>query len=297
MTRMQAAMIEVVEGAGEDDRPVGEMAEMPETLDGGSHEGVPPVDETADAAAHETGEGAGAAGESTTSRRRRREPVEVPAPTAAQVETIEALLFAAERPLADARIGEVLALPEEVPAGAFIAAAVESINASLESTGRVVRVRRVAGGWRVMVEARFAPVVDAMKGQRSSSRLSPAALETLSIIAYRQPITRAHIEAIRGVACGEVLRGLLERRLVRIAGRAEELGRPMLYGTTREFLLAFGLATLADLPNAKEFAEPKPRGRAVGKASPSKASANETSANEASTHEADPASRGPSEPG
>ena len=92
-----------------------------------------------------------------------------------------------------------------------------------------------------------------LRGDRQLSKLTPAALETLAIIAYRQPVLRVDLEAIRGVACGEVLRGLLERRLVRIVGRAEELGRPMLYGTTREFLEVFGLATLDDLPNAKDL--------------------------------------------
>jgi segregation and condensation protein B len=87
-----------------------------------------------------------------------------------------------------------------------------------------------------------------MHAERQQARLSQAALETLSIIAYRQPVMRAEIEAIRGVACGEVLRHLLERRLIKIAGRAEELGRPMLYGTTHEFLKVFGLASLEDLP-------------------------------------------------
>lgn len=85
------------------------------------------------------------------------------------------------------------------------------------------------------------------------SRLTPAALETLAIIAYRQPVLRADLEAIRGVACGEVLRGLLERRLVRIVGRAEELGRPMLYGTTKEFLQIFGLGSLKDLPKSEDL--------------------------------------------
>jgi len=81
-------------------------------------------------------------------------------------------------------------------------------------------------------------------------------LETLAVIAYRQPIVRADIEAIRGVAAGDVLRNLLERHLIKITGRAEEIGRPMLYGTTRFFLEAFGLATLSDLPSAKELKEP-----------------------------------------
>ena len=86
-------------------------------------------------------------------------------------------------------------------------------------------------------------------------RLSKPALETLAIIAYRQPVTRAELEAIRGVACGEVVRTLMERRLVKITGRAEELGRPMLYGTTRQFLDTFGLASVKDLPKPEDFAD------------------------------------------
>lgn len=194
---------------------------------------------------------ASVAGEASARRPDRRKG-EIREATVPELEAIEAILAAADRPLADARIAELLSLPAEMPSAAFLEAAVRRINLSLELSGRVTRIRRLAGGWRTMVEPRFGALIEAMKGQRTSSRLSPAALETLSVVAYRQPITRAHIEAIRGVACGEVLRGLLERRLVRITGRAEEVGRPMLYGTTREFLLAFGLGSLADLPSAKE---------------------------------------------
>jgi segregation and condensation protein B len=100
----------------------------------------------------------------------------------------------------------------------------------------------------MLTQAEVAPVLARLLAARQQSRLSQPAMETLSIIAYRQPVLRAEIEAIRGVAAGEVLRGLLERRLVRIAGRAEELGRPMLYGTTREFLRVFGLSGVDDLP-------------------------------------------------
>lgn len=131
--------------------------------------------------------------------------------------------------------------------------AVEELNAVYESSARSFRIERVAGGLQMLTLPRFAEDIARLKGVRNQSRLSQAALETLAIIAYRQPILRADLESIRGVACGEVLRGLMERRLVRIAGRAEELGRPMLYGTTKEFLEIFGLATLDDLPQAKEL--------------------------------------------
>ncbi len=144
---------------------------------------------------------------------------------------------------------------------ARIRAAVESLNADYEQTGRSFRIERVAGGLQMLTMPAYAEDITRLKGARQSSRLSQAALETLAIIAYRQPILRADLESIRGVACGEVLRSLMERRLVRIAGRAEEVGRPMLYGTTKEFLEVFGLATLDDLPNAKDL-RPAPEKRA-----------------------------------
>ncbi len=101
--------------------------------------------------------------------------------------------------------------------------------------------------------AKFGSVLSELHKTREQTRLSPAALETLAIIAYKQPIIRAQIEAIRGVACGEVLRSLIERHFIKIVGRAEELGRPILYGTTKTFLEVFGLASLDDLPKAEEF--------------------------------------------
>ena len=102
-----------------------------------------------------------------------------------------------------------------------------------------------------MTREELAPLVSRLHAERQQQKLSQAALETLSILAYRQPVMRAEIEVIRGVACGEVLRGLMDRRLVKIVGRAEELGRPMLYGTTKEFLNIFGLANLKDLPDVQ----------------------------------------------
>ena len=138
-------------------------------------------------------------------------------------------------------------------AAELIAAAVDRLNAEYESTGRSFRIESVAGGLRVMTLPAHAHVVAAMHRQRTTGRLSRASIETLAIIAYKQPITRAQLEAIRGVACGEVLRSLMERRLVTIRGRAEELGRPILYGTTKQFLDHFGLATLSDLPTLTEL--------------------------------------------
>jgi segregation and condensation protein B len=178
---------------------------------------------------------------------------------------VEAILLTADRPVPAARLAEALGLSApgssaDAPSGrvskacsGLIEQAVESLNSSYGATGRSFRIELVAGGYRLMTLPSLAPVLAAFHGGRAASRLSRAAVEALAIIAYKQPLTRAHLEAIRGVACGEVLRSLLERRLVTILGRAEELGRPILYGTTREFLDLFGLASLKDLPTLAEF--------------------------------------------
>jgi segregation and condensation protein B len=163
---------------------------------------------------------------------------------------VEAAVFSADRSIADAKLAEVVGIDRN-GAAATIRAAVEELNDLYASMGRSFRIERLADGWQVLTQPEFAPIMARLHQQRQQSRLSQAALETLAIIAYRQPVMRAEIEAIRGVACGEVLRGLLERRMIRVTGRAEELGRPMLYGTTKEFLRLFGVAGLGDLPDVQ----------------------------------------------
>lgn len=160
---------------------------------------------------------------------------------------IEALMMAGSRPLTEARLGELLGIDGK-GVNETIRKAIETLNDGYEKTGRAFRAQRVAGGWQLFTLPPFAPLVTRLQRDHRESRLSQPALETLSIIAYRQPIMRAEIEAIRGVACGEVLRALLERRLVKIAGRAEQPGRPMLYGTTPHFLKVFGLPAIDALP-------------------------------------------------
>jgi segregation and condensation protein B len=135
----------------------------------------------------------------------------------------------------------------------LIKLACAKLNETYEQTGRTFRVEPVAGGLRLMTLPSWASLIAAYHGQSASTRLSKAAIETLAIIAYKQPCTRAQLEAVRGVACGEVLRSLMERRLVTIVGRAEELGRPILYGTSKAFLEAFGLSSLKDLPAPSEL--------------------------------------------
>lgn len=163
---------------------------------------------------------------------------------------IEALLFASERSLSETKMKTVLGL-EDDDAIKQIKEAIQSLNTSYDTESRAFRIERIAGGYRVLTREELAPLVSRLQADRQQQKLSQAALETLSIIAYRQPVMRAEIEVIRGVACGEVLRGLMDRRLVKIVGRAEELGRPMLYGTTRDFLQIFGLASLGDLPEVQ----------------------------------------------
>ena len=160
---------------------------------------------------------------------------------------IEALLMAGSRPITEARIGELLGIDGK-GIDETIRAAIEELNGDYEKSGRAFRAQRVAGGWQLFTLPAFAPLVTRLQKDHRDARLSQPALETLSIIAYRQPIMRAEIEAIRGVACGEVLRALLERRLVKIAGRAEQPGRPMLYGTSPHFLKVFGLPGIDALP-------------------------------------------------
>ncbi len=160
---------------------------------------------------------------------------------------IEALLMAGSRPVTEARLGELLGINDK-GITETIRASIEELNGNYEKSGRAFRAQRVAGGWQLFTLPAFAPLVTRLQKDHRDARLSQPALETLSIIAYRQPIMRAEIEAIRGVACGEVLRALLERRLVKIAGRAEQPGRPMLYGTTPNFLKVFGLPGIDALP-------------------------------------------------
>jgi len=125
---------------------------------------------------------------------------------------------------------------------------VRALNRRYDAEGSAFRVEEVAGGFELLTRPRYAPWLRRLHSTPSEVRLSAPAMETLAVVAYRQPVLRAEIEAIRGVQCGEVLRQLIERGLVRIVGRSEELGRPLLYGTTKQFLQVFGLRHLEDLP-------------------------------------------------
>jgi len=170
---------------------------------------------------------------------------------------IEVVLLTNDRPVTEQKLVEMLGLKTggkgKDTASAQVREAIDTLNAEYAAQGRAFRIERLAGGYQLLTAPVFAPLLARVHGLRQQGRLTPAALETLAIIAYRQPMLRAQLEAIRGVACGEVLKSLMERRLVKIVGRSEEVGRPMLYGTTPEFLRVFGIANLSDLPQAKDL--------------------------------------------
>jgi segregation and condensation protein B len=163
--------------------------------------------------------------------------------------TVEALLFASASPLTVDRIREIL--PEAEPKA--IREAIETLRRDYDEGGRAFGVEELAGGYQVLTRPAHAEAVAKLAAVRADQKPSPAMLDTLAIVAYKQPITRAEIEAIRGVQSGEILRGLLERGLLRITGRAEVPGAPLLYGTTKQFLDAVGVARIQDLPKPEEL--------------------------------------------
>jgi segregation and condensation protein B len=162
-----------------------------------------------------------------------------PAPSAAQL--IESLLFVAGEPLTVAQLAQALELPADA-----IEAALERLAAECQTRG--VRVQRQGDSIQFVSAPEAAAVIERFLGIQPQPKLSPAALEALAIIAYRQPITRAHVDALRGVDSSGVIRALLGRDLIAEAGRLDTVGRPILYATTAEFLRQFGLSNLAELP-------------------------------------------------
>lgn len=170
---------------------------------------------------------------------------------------LEAILFLAREPLNSRKLGRFAALADGTEARTLV----RKLNQQYEQAGRAFRVEQVAGGFQLLTRPQFVTWLRRLDHVPEQLRLSAPALETLAVIAYRQPVLRADIEAIRGVSCGEILRQLMERDLVRIAGRSEELGRPYLYCTTRRFLQVFGLRSLEDLPRADLLRNVAPRNK------------------------------------
>jgi len=163
---------------------------------------------------------------------------------------IEALLFASDRPLNIEMIREALDNAQD----ADIQAAISALNAEYADTGRSFSIKEIAGGFQFMTDPIYSRWI-ARLSKRAVDKLTGPALETLAIIAYRQPITRGEIEAIRGVNVDGVLHTLESRSLIRTRGRKDTVGRPILYGTTTDFLEYFGLKSLQELPQLKEFTE------------------------------------------
>jgi segregation and condensation protein B len=167
-----------------------------------------------------------------------------------QKRIVEALILAAREPLGAVRLGQVVPGLNAAKAREIVA----ELRSDYDREQRGFELVEVAGGYRVRTRAELADLVSRLELERPA-RLSRAALETLAVVAYRQPVTRGEIEQVRGVDCGPVVRNLLERHLLRIAGHREVPGRPMLYGTTRRFLELFGLASLEDLPSLRDLDE------------------------------------------
>jgi len=161
---------------------------------------------------------------------------------------VEAILLTSGASVTPGRLTSLLEID-----GKTVVATVDALNEEYDRNGRAFSIVEVAGGFQLAVRKEFGGWVRRFQHERTTVRLSQAALETLAIVAYRQPIIRPEIERIRGVNVGWVLRTLLERNLIRIAGRSDGVGRPLLYATTQEFMRYFGLKTLADLPKPAEI--------------------------------------------
>ncbi len=166
-------------------------------------------------------------------------------------ERIYALLFASPDPLS---VGKLVGLLERPPA-ARVRSALETIAQQLESGPLPYQLRGIKGGYTIMTVPEMGDVVGRLAKGAAVEKISPAALETLAIVAYRQPVTKAEIEAIRGVQAGPILRSLVDRALVKVTGRADVPGHPLQYGTTKDFLDRFGLMGLGDLPRDAELAK------------------------------------------
>ena len=172
----------------------------------------------------------------------------------ATLETVvEAVLFASDEPISPKRLVDIA----EAGSVKQVNQCVRTMNKKYRAGGFSFRIEKISGGYQMMTLSAFNPWITKLIKVRSDNKLTPAGLETLAIVAYKQPIIRADIEAIRGVASGEILRNLMYKGMAKIVGRAEVIGRPMLYGTTKKFLDVFGLNTLKDLPKIEELKAPQ----------------------------------------
>ena len=232
----------------------GASPEPPESPDAGpasGERGEEPTPEPAPGPEPETGEGGEApAGPGAPDRSSGAGPEPGPAGESLgeALALVEALLFAASKPIALDKLAEAAELPEAV-----VAEAVSALEAACAASGRGIRLDRVAGGVRLVTRPEFDYPVRRLLGLDGKTKLSMAALETLAIVAYRQPVTGPEIAELRSVNSSSSIRTLLDRKLITTAGRKEVVGTPFLYKTTKEFLVHFGLTGLGDLPKPEEL--------------------------------------------
>ncbi|NQV34893.1 MAG: SMC-Scp complex subunit ScpB [Phycisphaeraceae bacterium] len=164
---------------------------------------------------------------------------------------VEAVLFACDEPVTVAKLAGIVECTSKQ-----VKTSVDALNEQYKQHNRAFRIEQIAGGLQMLTLPYYDHWLRKMIKVRADNKLTPASLETLAIVAYKQPAIRADVEAIRGVASGEMLRGLMVKGLVKMVGRAEVVGRPMQYGTTKKFLECFGLNTLKDLPQIEELKRP-----------------------------------------
>ena len=174
---------------------------------------------------------------------------------------VEAVILGSPEPISAQRVAAVIPYCRPAKVKTLVA----ELNAGYAEQGRSFEINELAGGYQMRTLPEFASYLQQIQPQRPL-RLSKAALETLAIVAYRQPVTRAEIENVRGVDAGAVVRSLLERKLLRLAGHKEVPGRPMLYGTTRRFLEVFGLEKIEDLPTLRQLEDLAPRDASIDEA-------------------------------
>jgi segregation and condensation protein B len=171
----------------------------------------------------------------------------------ARLAELEAALFAADEPLPPRKLAAVAGLADAAEARRLV----ERLRHLYDADGTAFQVEELAGGYLLLTRGAVHPWLARLSRSGADARLSAAARETLTVVAYRQPITRADVEAVRGVSCSDVLHQLMDKGLVRISGRDDSLGRPALYGTTRKFLQLYGLKALSDLPAVEDLTAPK----------------------------------------
>lgn len=165
---------------------------------------------------------------------------------------IEALIFATEEPIPLRKLTEIV----EGMDSAQIQEAIQQLKNDYDSQGRSFQIEEIAGGYQLFTRPEYYEWIAKLRKKAGDTKLSQAALETLAIIAYKQPVLRADIESIRGVQTGQIIRLLMEKDLVKVVGRDEALGHPLLYGTTKKFLEYFGLKDIKELPKVEELEAP-----------------------------------------